>query len=92
MQLKLNVRFFTSALNPEARDTDDEPIRFGLLLEGNEEAIGVELSLTSRSLEGEQVITVTTLSSNPTISVEQEFFVTKHGKMIGRGKVVDVNH
>jgi len=92
MQVTLRIRFFESvlggtkvpAINP------NKPYQAGLIVEGFDDPIGVELLEVLDELDGS--LRCLSKPMNPEILASSlkagtEFFVTRGGKMLGRGHI-----
>ena len=91
VQLRLNVSFFKSVLGDSTSPvgSPESHLQAGLLIAGREETIGVQFPGGALDAQ-EGDFTVETL--DPTIDASllpegTDFFVTRGGKMIGRGSV-----
>ena len=95
MNLALELKFFTSALSDSSNPSIDEnnPYRAGLLVEGFDDPIGVELlAVASKQHQDTELVLVSARTLNDTALLREgmEFFLTRGGKMSARGRITEI--
>lgn len=96
MNLVISLKVFQSVLgDPALPDfSPNEPFQAGLLLEGYDNTVGIELLTRLPGGDADDVsVQARTLneSGHPPIAEGTEFFLTRSGKMLGRGRIETIN-
>lgn len=93
MQLKLGITLFSGALGetrlPEI--TAERPYQAGLLLSGHSDPVGIEMiEILEATGQVRRVLSRTLDPDVKAIAEGAEFFLTRSGKMLGKGTVEKV--